>query len=157
MNLFVMKGLYSGKVAGIKLIEGMIFESSDGKIEIKNSANLVSKNVNNKFAKEFAVQILKQIYINNCELFVVSGFVEDSYFSAILSGMISAFVESVYSFLSWKYSGLNLLFDIKPVFDENNFELSLKFIASISVAKTLFAFLKTIFTLKKFKEVENER
>lgn len=155
VNLLELKGFYSGKVAGIKIIEGIIFSDSTGKLEMKNSANLLSKNIDENFTKCFGEEIIKKIYVNDAEVFIVSGFVEDSYLSAILSGGISAIIKSVYSFLSFEYEDSKLVCDIKPVFDESKFELSVKFVASITLFKTIVALLKSFKKLKELKEAKN--
>ena len=149
LNLIELKGFYSGKIAGIKILEGMIFADINGEIEMKNSANMLSKNFNEEFAKSFGGELVKKLTVLKSEIYIISGFVEDSYLSALLSGTMSAIVKSIYSYFSFEFEESKLICDIKPVFDRSSFEVSVRFVATITIFKIIVSLFKSLKNLKK--------
>ncbi len=156
LNLVDLKCFYSLKAWIIKLLSGsVIFES--GKFELYNEDTILSKSYNNDYTKLVGKEILSSIDIKKLEIFFVGGFKENSFSSAIMCGSVMSFVETLFGFLSLKFNDVKMYKDIKPTFDDNNLELTMDIVVSVSLWKLLMCFLSAGKKLNKLKELKNER
>lgn len=142
INLIEMKGYYSFKVWRLKLLCGMIFLNSSGELEMTNANNILKGKYNKDFIKAVSKEILSRIDIDKIELFFSGGFVDDSFMSAIMCGTVSSFVQTIYSILTQKYENVRLFEDIKPTYNESNFELTFDIVVKISIFQICLAILK---------------
>ena len=106
-----------------------------GKIEVENSSNMFSNDMDKDFAFELAKQLAKRMDIKKVEIFFTGGFEEDSYSSAIMCGSITSMVRSLYSVLSQKYKNVKMYEDIDPTFFETNLELTFDGVVAVSILK----------------------
>ena len=67
----------------------------------------------------------------------------------MICGVARVFVDVLYSFLSQKYEDVKLFEDIKPIFENDKFELTSDFVAEISVAEIFISFAKAKFKNKE--------
>lgn len=155
-NFLNTKGFYSFKVMRIKLLTGRVFLDDDEGFLIENSSNLFNQKMNKLFLRELIKQLGKRMDIKKVEMFFTGGFVQDSYSSAILCGMVSSVIKSIYSYISEKYEDARLYEDVDVTFYDNNLNFTFDIVISIS----LFSILKSILKankLKNKKEIKNER
>jgi len=115
---------------------------SGGKIEIENSSNMFSSDMDKDFAFELAKQLAKRMDIKKVEIFFTGGFEEDSYSSAIMCGSITSMVRSLYSVLSQKYKNVKMYEDIDPTFFETNLELTFDGVVAVSILKIFISLIK---------------
>ena len=115
---------------------------TNGKIEIENSNNMFSKEMDKSFALELLKHLAKRINVKKVEIFFTGGFEEDSYSSAIVCGSVTSVVRSVYSVLSQKYKNVKMYEDIEPTFFETNLEITFDGVVTVSVLKIFIALLK---------------
>lgn len=155
INFLDLKCFYSVKIWIIKVLCGMAkFENE--KINILNAHTIFSGKYDDNF-KENAKEILKRLDVKQVELFFTGGFSENSFSSAMLCGSVLSFVETIYAYLSLKYENVKMYKDIEPTFKEDNFELTLDFVASISIFKVIVSGIISNRKIKKLKEGYNER
>lgn len=117
----------------------MIEQNQNGGFEIKNANNVLKGDFSNPFVKKLTKEVLDKIDVNKIEIFFTGGFVEDSFSSAIMCGVISSVVKSLYGYLSLKYEDVGLYEDINPTYNESNLELSLSGSISVSLIKLFLA------------------
>ena len=70
----------------------------------------------------------------------------------MICGTMLSIVETIYANLSLLYEDVKMYKDIEPTFKEDNFELTIDFVASISVVKLLISVFKSKKELKKLRE-----
>lgn len=155
LNLVDLKCYYSLKAWMLKLLCGKI-ESEDGKLKMTNEETLFSKTYDSEFVKIVGKEIISEIDIKKMEIFFTGGFKEDSFSSALMCASIISFVESFYGFLSLKYDNVKMYKDITPTFDENNLELTLDIVVSISLWRIVKCLLNAGKKVNKLKELKNE-
>lgn len=156
LNLIDLKCYYSLKTWVLKLLCGKI-EFIDGKINMVNEETLISKSYNNEFMKVLGKEILDELDIKKVEVFFSGGFKEDSFSSAIMCGFVLSLVETIFGFLSLKFDDVKMYKDIEPTFEENNLDLTLDIVVSISLWKLLSCFLNAGKKSKTLKELKNEK
>jgi hypothetical protein len=152
INFIDLKCYYSLKAWLVKLLCGKI-EFVDGKIEVKNEESLISKNYQNEYLKFVGKEMLAEIDIKKLEVFFTGGFKEDSFSSAIMCGSVISFVETLFAYLSLKYDGVKMFKDIEPTFENNNLELTLDVVVSISLWRIVSCFLRAGKRVEKLKEI----
>ena len=155
LNLIDLKCYYSLKSWILKLLCGRI-ELENGKIIMINEETFFSKSYDSNFVKLFGKEILQEIDIKKLEVFFSGGFKDDSFSSAIMCGSVISFVESLFGFLSLKFDDVKMYKDIRPTFDENNLELTLDIVVSISLWRIVKSLLIAGNKLKRLKELKNE-
>ena len=69
---------------------------------------------------------------------------------------ILSIVETLYGYLSLSFDNVKMYKDINPTFDENNLELTIDIVISISLIKLLKWFFAAGKRTKKLKEIKNE-
>ena len=156
-NLIEMKCFYCFKFWRIKFLCGMARLDGGGNIEIKNSNNIFSGDIDKLFAKKLAKTMLEKIDIKKIELFFTGGFVEDSYSSAIMCGSVKSLVQSLYSYLSQRYENVKMYEDVTPTFYETNLELTFDTVISISLFQILMSILKANKLKRNVLEAKYER
>ena len=156
INLVDLKCYYSLKSWIIKLLCGKI-EFVNGRFEVKNEDTIISKSYKNEYIKMVGKEIVSEVDIKKVEVFFTGGFKEDSFSSAIMCGSIISFVETLFAYLSLKYDGVKMFKDIEPTFEENNLEVTLDLVVSISLWRIVSCFLRAGKNVEKLKEIENER
>jgi len=156
LNLIDLKCYYSLKTWIFKLLSGkIVFEN--GKFELFNEETFLAKSYKNDYTKLVGKEILSAIDIKKLEVFFVGGFKENSFSSAIMCGGVMSFVETIFAYLSLKFDDVKMYKDIKPTFDENNLELTMDIVVSVSLWKMLMCFLSAGKKLNNIKELKNER
>ena len=155
-NFMDLKCYYSLKTWIIKLICGRI-EFINGKVEIKNEESLLTKTYKNEYMKLIGKEVVSELSIKKLEVFFTGGFKNDSFSSAIMCGMVLSFVETVFAYLTLKYDGVKIYKDIDPTFDENNLELTLDIVVSISLWRLVCCLFNAGNKAKKMKELRNEK
>lgn len=156
LNMIELKCFYSLKVWFVKILSGMII-SENGKIEMKNEETFLTGSYNEDFVKQLTKGILKEIDVKKVELFFIGGFKENSFSSAIMCGSVLSVIESLYGYLSLKFDNVKMYKDVKPTFDEDNLELTMDIVVSVSLFTLLKVLLTTTKKLTKLKEINNER
>lgn len=156
INLLKKKAFYSLKILGIKLLCGRAYIDEDNKFVVENSINIIKNNSNKDFILSFSKNFLSRMNVKKLELFFTGGLDNDSYSSAILCGVMSASVETLYSVLSLKYDHVRLYEDIKPTFNSTSFELTVDVVVSISLFSLVISLIKASLSSDKFKEMKNE-
>ena len=155
LNLMELKCFYSLKVWLINLISGkIVFE--DGKFEMTNEDSILTKAYNNEYMKLVGKEIMSSIDIKKLEIFFDGGFKDNSFSSAIMCGSVISFVETLFAYLSLKFDNVKMFKDIKPTFDENNLELTLDIVVSISLWKIVRCLIYAGKKNKNLKEIKNE-
>ena len=155
LNLLQMSCYYSVKSWVIKLLCGKIV-AENGKIEIANDDTLLTGDIDKLFVKKMGEEILSKLDIKKVEIFFTGGFKENSFSSAIMCGSILSIVETLYGYLSLSYDNIKMYKDIKPTFDEDNLELTLDLVVSISLIKIVCCLFEAGKKAKKLKELKNE-
>ena len=155
INFLELKCFYSVKIWIVKILCGMANLEND-RLNVFNEKTLFSGDFDEKF-KTFAKMVLEKIDVKKVELYFSGGFVDNSFSSAIVCGSVLSIVESIYGYLSLKYGDVKMYKDIEPTFKEDNLELTIDFVASISVIGLIIAGIKSKRELKKLKEMYNER
>ncbi len=155
LNLLDLKCYYSVKSWIIRLLTGKIF-IENGKIVMTNENTIFSKTYDD-FMKELSREILSKVDIKKMELFFSGGFKENSFTSAIACGVMVSMVEVMFGYLSLKYDDVKMYKDIKPTFEEDNLELTVDIVVSVSLWRLVKCFFDTSKKVKKLKEIENER
>ena len=155
INLIDLKCYYSLKSWLIKLFCGKV-EFVDGKIEVKNEDTLLTKSYQNEYMKLVGKEIVSEVDIKKLEIYFTGGFKEDSFSSAIMCGSVISFVEMIFAYLSLKYDNVKMFKDIEPTFKENNLELTVDIVVSISVWRIVRCFLKAGKNINGLKELKNE-
>lgn len=155
LDLVKMKGFYCFKVLGIKFLNGRIY-MENGEIKAENSINFMDGKINKDYMVKLSQEIISRIDVKKTELYFTGGTLESSFSSAIMCGSISSFVETLYSILSLKFDNVKLYSDIKPTFNENNFELTFDVAIAISLLKILISIFSALIKLKQKKESKNE-
>lgn len=122
-----------------------------------NEETLISKSYNNEFMKVLGKEILDELDIKKVEVFFSGGFKEDSFSSAIMCGFVLSLVETIFGFLSLRFDDVKMYKDIEPTFEENNLDLTLDIVVSISLWKLLSCFLNAGKKSKTLKELKNEK
>ena len=156
LNLIEMKGYYSFKVWRLKLLCGMIFLNDSGKIEVTNANNMLKGYYNKNFVTAVSKEILKSIDVEKIELFFTVGYAENSFMSAMLCGGVSSFVQTLYGYLSLNYENVRLYEDIKPTYNESNFELTFDGVMKISILQICVSLIKAQKIKNKLEKSENE-
>ena len=155
LNLLNLKCYYSLKAWIFKLLSGkVVFEN--GKFNLMNEETILSKSYDNEYMKLVGKEVVSSIDIKKLEVFFVGGFKDDSFSSAIMCGSIISFVETLFAYLSLKFDGVKMYKDIEPTFEDNNIELTMDVVVSISLWKLVMCFLVAGNKLKKVKEIKNE-
>lgn len=152
VNFLNTKGFYSLKVMKIKLLTGRFFLDDEDGFQVENSVDMLSKNYNNPFIREMIKEFSKRVDVKKVEMFFTGGFENDSYMSAIMCGMISSFIQTVYSYLYDKYEGVKLYEDVDVTFDKTNLEFTFDIVISIS----LFSILRSIIKADKQSKKQGE-
>ena len=155
VNLLEMKCYYSVKSWIIKLLCGKIIVDN-GKIKMTNDDTILTGDVDKLFVKKMVGEIMSKLDIKKIEIFFTGGFKENSFSSAIICGSILSIVETLYGNLSLSFDNIKMYKDIKPTFDEDNLELTIDIVVSMSLIKILNCFLKVGKKTKKLKEINNE-
>ena len=151
INLIEKKGYYSFKAWRIKLICGMIwYDEIEKKLKIKNVNNIIKNKYKDEELKLFTLNILKTIDVKKVELFFSGGFNNNSFSSAMVCGGARLIVDCIYSFLSQNYDDVKLFEDIVPTFNNDSFELTFDFVASISIYQIIWSSIKS--KIKVLKE-----
>jgi len=101
-------------------------------------------------------EIISEVDVKKLEVFFTGGFKEDSFSSAIMCGTVISLVETIFAFMSLKYDDVKMFKDIEPTFKENNLELTLDIVVSISLWRIVSCFLNAGKKIKTVKEIENE-
>ncbi len=154
-NLIEMKGFYSFKAWRIKILCGKVYRDAENKFVIENTDNMVKNRYKDKVTQKFSLLMLKLIDVKKVELFFTGGFKENSFSSALVCSAASLFVDVTYAYLSNKYISVKLIEDVKPTFDEDNFELTFDFVAAVSIFNVIKSAIKA--KLEVRKERLNER
>lgn len=149
-NLLNAKGFYSFKIMKIRLLTGRFYIDDGDGFTIENSADIFSKNINKPFVKNLIKEMSKKIDIKKVELFFTGGFKEDSYSSAIMCGVVSSAVQTIYSMIYEKFEDVKLYEDVNVTFDSDNIDLTFDIVIKIS----LMAILKSIFKANKLTKQE---
>lgn len=149
-NLLNAKGFYSFKIMKIRLLTGRFYIDDGDGFTIENSADIFSKNINKPFVKNLIKEMSKKIDIKKVELFFTGGFKEDSYSSAIMCGVVSSAVQTIYSMIYEKFEDVKLYEDVNVTFDSDNIDLTFDIVIKIS----LIAILKSIFKANKLTKQE---
>lgn len=156
VNLIDLKCYYSLKAWIIKLLCGKV-EFINGKLEVENEDTIILKSYKNEYVKLVGKEIFSEIDIKKLEVFFTGGFKEDSFSSAIMCGSVISFVETLFAYLSLKFDGVKMFKDIEPTFKENNLELTIDIVVSISLWRIVSCFLRAGKRVEKLKEIKNER
>lgn len=155
INLLEMKCYYSVKAWLLKLLCGKIIVENS-KVKMTNENTLFSNSYNEEFMKLLTKEILSKINVKKVEIFFTGGFKENSFSSAIICGTILMIVQTFFGYLSLTEENVKIYEDINPTFNENNLELTVDIVVSISI----FGLIKCIFRAdkrnKKLKELKNE-
>ena len=150
VNLLELKCFYSVKIWIIKILCGMAnFENE--RLNVFNDKTIFSGEYDDKL-KAFSKEVLKHISVKKVELFFTGGAKDNSFSSAMICGTMLSIVETIYANLSLLYEDVKMYKDIEPTFKEDNFELTIDFVASISVVKLLISVFKSKKELKKLRE-----
>ena len=150
INFLDLKCFYSVKVWVIKILCGKAVIENEH-FNIENEDTIFSGKYDKNF-KATAFEILKKIDIRKVELFFTGGFSENSFSSAIMCGSVLSIVETLYAHLSMIYDDVKMYKDIEPTFEEDNLELTLDFVASISIFQLVVSIIKAKKQLKKLEE-----
>lgn len=121
-----------------------------------NDDTLLTGDVDKMFIKKMAGEIIARLDVKKIEIFFTGGFKENSFSSAIICGSILSIVETLYGGLSLSFDNIKMYKDIKPTFDEDNLELTIDLVVSISLIKILNCFFRASKKTKKLKEMKNE-
>ena len=150
VNLLELKCFYSVKIWIVKILCGMAnFENE--RLNVFNDKTIFSVEYDDKL-KAFSKEVLKHISVKKVELFFTGGAKDNSFSSAMICGTMLSIVETIYANLSLLYEDVKMYKDIEPTFKEDNFELTIDFVASISVVKLLISVFKSKKELKKLRE-----
>lgn len=150
INLLELKCFYSVKIWLVKILCGMAnFENE--RLNILNDKTIFSGEYDDKF-KTFSKEVLKRIEVKKVELFFTGGAEDNSFTSAMVCGTMLSIVETIYAKLSLLYDDVKMYKDIEPTFKEDNFELTIDFVASISVVKLIISVIKSKKELKRIRE-----
>ena len=152
INFLEYKCFYSAKIWIIKILCGKASIENE-EVKIENENTIFSGKYDKNF-KTTAFEILKRINVKKVELFFTGGFSENSFSSAIMCGSVLSFVETLYAHLSMTYDDVKMYKDIEPTFKEDNLELTLDFVASISVIQLIVAVIKA---KKQLKNLERSK
>lgn len=155
INLLEMKCYYSAKSWIVRLLSGMIFVKN-GKVEMINNDTFLTGSYNNDFVKQLSKEILEKLNIKKIEIFFTGGFKENSFSSAIMCGSVLSLVETIYGYMSLKYDDVKMYKDISPTFEEDNLELTIDLVVSISLIKLVQCLFLAGKKYKKLKEIKNE-
>lgn len=156
LNLIDLKCFYSLKVWVIKLLCGsIVFEH--GKFEVTKEDTIFSKAYDNEYVKIVAREVVSDVDVKKLEVFFDGGFKDNSFSSAIVCGSVISMVESLFAYLSLKYENVKMYKNIQPTFDENNLELTVDIVVSISLWRIVRCLLVAGKKNKKLKECKNER
>lgn len=156
LNLIDLKCFYSLKTWIIKILSGwIVFEN--GKIEMFNEETILTKSYNNKYMKLVGKEILSSVDIKKLEVFFVGGFKDNSFSSAMMCGAVMSAVETIFAYLSLSFDNVKMYKDIKPTFDENNLELTMDIVVSVSLWKMFLCFLSAGKNLNNLKELKSEK
>lgn len=150
VNFLDLKCFYSVKIWLIKILCGMAKFEND-KLNVLNADTIFNGKYDDNF-KENAKEIVKRLDVKKVELFFTGGFSDNSFSSAMLCGSVLSIIETLYAYLSLKYENVKMYKDIEPTFKENNFELTLDFVASISIFNIIVSNIKSNKKLKNLKE-----
>lgn len=142
INLLNAKGFYNLKVMRIKLLTGRFFIDKNDGFTVENSADLISSNYNKPFVKSLAKKLLEQIDVKKVELYFTGGLKNDSYITAMVSGIVSSTTEMMFSYLSEKYEDVKLYEDIETTFNDDNLEITFSVVVSVSLIKILISIFK---------------
>lgn len=141
-NLIEKKGFYSFKVWRIKVLCGKIYTGSDGKIKIEYTQNAIKDRYKDEFSRKLFLKIMSEIDVKKVEIYVTSGFKNNSFSSAMISSIFNISVKMIYSYLSQKYDLVDLYNDIEPSFSQNKFELTFDFVCDISILGIIKSLIK---------------
>ena len=155
-NMLKKKGFYSLKVLKIKLLCGRAYLNKNNQLVVENSINIMKSHKSKDFILTFAKNFVSKINVKKIEIFFTGGMQNDSYSSAILCGVMSASVETLYSVLSQKYDNVHLYEDIPPTFNTGSFELTLDVVIQINLVGLMVSLVKASLSGDKFKEMKNE-
>lgn len=144
-NLLDAKGFYSFKIMKIKLLTGRFYIDNNNGFTVENSADLLSENFNKPFVKNLSKEILKRLDVRKVEMFFTGGFKENSYYSAIMCGLVSSIIQTIYSVLYEKYNDVKLYEDVDVTFNDDNIDFTFDIVIKIS----LIAILKSILRANK--------
>lgn len=150
-NLLDLKCFYSIKVWIVKVLYGKIVWENE-KFKIFNQ-NALFGGVYDDKEKQITKQLLKKIDIKKIELFFTGGISENSFSSAILCGSVVSLVETIYGYFSQIYEDVKMYKDIEPTFGNDNFELTIDLVASISIFQIIISLIKAHKEVKKLKEI----
>ena len=141
VNLLELKCFYSVKIWIVKILCGMAnFENE--RLNVFNDKTIFSGEYDDKL-KAFSKEVLKHISVKKVELFFTGGAKDNSFSSAMICGTMLLIVETIYANLSLLYEDVKMYKDIEPTFKEDNFELTIDVVASISVVNLLISVFKS--------------
>ena len=155
INLLEKKCYYSVKSWMIKLFCGKIC-IEDGKLQMNNLDTFLTGDIDKDFIKQISAEILGKLDVKKVEIFFTGGFKENSFSSAIICGIVLSAVETLYGYLSLSFDDVKMYKDVNPTFDEDNLELTLDIVVSISLMQLIKCFFKASNNVKEIKEVKNE-
>lgn len=141
-NLLDAKGFYSFKIMKIKLLTGRFYIDNNNGFTVENSADLLSENFNKPFVKNLSKEILKRLDVRKVEMFFTGGFKENSYYSAIMCGLVSSIIQTIYSVLYEKYDDVKLYEDVDVTFNDDNIDFTFDIVIKISLIAILKSILK---------------
>ena len=122
-----------------------------------NEETILTKSYNNEYMKLVGKEILSSIDIKKLEVFFVGGFKDNSFSSAMMCGAVISVVETIFAHLSLSFDNVKMYKDIKPTFDENNLELTMDIVVSVSLWKMFLCFLSAGKKLNNLKELKSEK
>ncbi len=152
INLFDTQGYYNIKVIKIKLLTGRFYIDDKEGFSVENSANLMEGKFKSDFAKELSKEFIKTLDVKQVKMFFTGGLKNDAYASAMIVGTACSVVRSFYAYLSEMYEDVKLYEDVDVTFDDNNLEMTLDIVISIS----LFSIIKSIIKANKNVKVKGE-
>ena len=155
VDVLNFKCFYVAKSWIVKFLCGMIVVDN-GKIKMINEKTFLSGSYNKPFVKNMASELFSRLDIKKVEFFFTGGFKENSFSSAMMCGGVLSFIETLYGYLSLSFDNVKMYKDIKPTFEEDNLELTVDVVVSISLIKILKSLLQATSKTQKLREVENE-
>ncbi len=149
------KFYYVAKLWILKLICGKIL-IDNGEIKMTNEKTILSGSYNKPYIKSISKELMDRMDVKKVELFFTGGFKENSFSSAMVCGCVLSVVETLYGYLSLSFDNVKMYKDINPTFDENNLELTVDIVVSISLVQILKSLLSAGSRTQKLKEQNNE-
>lgn len=133
---------------------GRIFVDRNGKIKIENTQNAIKDRYKDEFSQKLFLKIMSEIDVKKVEIYVSSGFKNNSFSSAMLSSIFDITVKMIYAYLSQKYDLVDLYNDVEPSFSQNKFELTFDFVCNISICRIIKSLIKSKIEFNKERVYE---